>query len=91
MSTEMMQREAPFAIPDGSTAQSSRGSGAVNLGMGERYLRPLLERIQAGQLDSTFVITHRLPLDEAPHGYEIFKHKRDGCVKVVLDPWQQAA
>ena len=57
----------------------------------QRYLRPLLERIQTGQLDSTFVISHRLPLDEAPHGYEIFKHKRDGCVKVVLDPWQQAA
>lgn len=57
----------------------------------QRYLRPLLERIQAGQLDSTFIITQRLPLDEAPHGYEIFKHKRDGCVKVVLDPWQEAA
>lgn len=32
------------------------------------------------------IITHTLPLEEAPHGYDIFKHKRDGCVKVVLKP-----
>lgn len=51
-----------------------------------RYLRPLLERIQNGDIDPTFVITHRLPLEEAPHAYEIFKHKRDNCIKVVLKP-----
>jgi threonine dehydrogenase-like Zn-dependent dehydrogenase len=52
-----------------------------------RYLRPLLDRIEAGELDPSFVITHRLPLDEAPHGYETFKNKREDCVKVVLSPW----
>jgi threonine dehydrogenase-like Zn-dependent dehydrogenase len=52
----------------------------------QRYMRPLLERIQAGELDPSFVITHRLPLDEAPRGYELFKHKQDDCVKVVLRP-----
>jgi threonine dehydrogenase-like Zn-dependent dehydrogenase len=52
----------------------------------QRYMRPLLERIQAGELDPSFVITHRLPLDEAPRGYELFKHKQDDCVKVVLQP-----
>jgi threonine dehydrogenase-like Zn-dependent dehydrogenase len=52
----------------------------------QRYMRPLLERIQAGELDPSFVITHRLPLDEAPRGYKLFKHKQDDCVKVVLQP-----
>jgi threonine dehydrogenase-like Zn-dependent dehydrogenase len=51
-----------------------------------RYLRPLLDRIEAGELDPSFVITHRLPLDEAPNGYETFKNKREDCVKVVLNP-----
>lgn len=217
MSTEMMQREAPFAIPEGSAAQSSRGTSAVNLGMGERWLniaagsalvlgggalalmrrfvpagllalgggmlvyravtrrsrlygmlalvradatpgagliveraitigRPRdevyrfrrdlgnLQRVLAGieaaspggrglsrwvvrapfgrraewqaQLDAdvpgNLIAWHSVPGSglanrgevrflDAPHGYEIFKHKRDGCVKVVLDPWQQAA
>ena len=49
-----------------------------------RYMRPLLERIQNGEIDPTFIITHTLPLDQAPHGYEIFKHKLDNCEKVVL-------
>jgi threonine dehydrogenase-like Zn-dependent dehydrogenase len=52
----------------------------------QRYMQPLLERIQAGELDPSFVITHRLPLSEAPRGYELFKHKQDDCVKVVLQP-----
>ncbi|MBD2460312.1 glutathione-dependent formaldehyde dehydrogenase [Oscillatoria sp. FACHB-1407] len=51
-----------------------------------RYLQPLLDHIQNGRIDPTFVITHTLPLDEAPHGYDIFKHKRDNCIKVVLKP-----
>jgi len=49
-----------------------------------RYMRPLLERIQNGEIDPTFIITHTLPLDQAPHGYELFKHKQDNCEKVVL-------
>jgi threonine dehydrogenase-like Zn-dependent dehydrogenase len=51
-----------------------------------RYLRPLLERIQNGEIDPSFIVTHRLPLDEAPRGYELFKKKEDGCLKVVLTP-----
>jgi threonine dehydrogenase-like Zn-dependent dehydrogenase len=57
----------------------------------QRYLRPLLERIQRGELDATFIITHHMSLDQAPLGYQIFRAKRDGCVKVVLDPWRAAA
>jgi len=51
-----------------------------------RYLRPLLNHIQNGMIDPSFVITHRLPLEQAPHGYKIFKEKQDNCVKVVLKP-----
>ena len=52
----------------------------------QRYTRPLLERIERGEIDPSFVVTHRLPLDEAPQGYETFKNKEDNCVKVVLSP-----
>jgi threonine dehydrogenase-like Zn-dependent dehydrogenase len=50
----------------------------------QRYIRPLLERIIKGEIDPSFIITHRLRLDEAPLGYEVFKNKEDHCVKVVL-------
>jgi threonine dehydrogenase-like Zn-dependent dehydrogenase len=50
----------------------------------QRYLRPLLDRIVAGEIDPSFVITHRLPLSEAPRGYQLFVDKLDRCEKVVL-------
>jgi threonine dehydrogenase-like Zn-dependent dehydrogenase len=52
----------------------------------QRYMRPLLERIQKGEIDPSFVITHRMRLEDAPHGYDIFMHKQDDCIKVVLKP-----
>ena len=52
----------------------------------QRYLQPLLEHIQNGDIDPTFVITHRLKLEEAPYGYEIFANKRDDCIKIVMTP-----
>jgi threonine dehydrogenase-like Zn-dependent dehydrogenase len=52
----------------------------------QRYMQPLLEHIRNGDIDPTFVISHRLPLSEAPDGFEMFKHKRDECNKVVLKP-----
>jgi threonine dehydrogenase-like Zn-dependent dehydrogenase len=55
-----------------------------------RYLSPLTERIQKGEIDPTFLVTHRLPLEQAPHAYEIFKHKREHCIKVVLKPGEVA-
>jgi threonine dehydrogenase-like Zn-dependent dehydrogenase len=51
-----------------------------------KYLKPLTERIQKKQIDPSFVITHKLPLEQAPHAYEIFQKKQDGCIKVVLNP-----
>ena len=52
----------------------------------QRYMRPLLERIQKGEIDPSFVITHRMTLDQAPQGYRTFRDKQDECVKVVLTP-----
>jgi threonine dehydrogenase-like Zn-dependent dehydrogenase len=52
----------------------------------QRYMRPLLERIQNGDIDPTFVVTHTLPLEEAPRAYDMFKNKEDNCIKIVLKP-----
>ena len=51
-----------------------------------RYMKPLLERIERGDIDPSFIITHRLPLDDAPKGYRLFRDKKNECVKVVLKP-----
>jgi threonine dehydrogenase-like Zn-dependent dehydrogenase len=56
----------------------------------QRYMPALLERIRNGEIDPSFVVSHRLPLDEAPRGYEMFKNKQDECVKVVLKPQERA-
>ncbi|HET8657157.1 MAG TPA: zinc-dependent alcohol dehydrogenase [Longimicrobiaceae bacterium] len=52
----------------------------------QRYLRPLLERIERGEIDPTFIITHELPLEDGPRAYRMFRDKQDDCVKVVLRP-----
>ena len=52
----------------------------------QKYLQPLLDLLESGEIDPTFIITHRLFFFEPPHGYEIFKHKKDNCIKVVLKP-----
>jgi threonine dehydrogenase-like Zn-dependent dehydrogenase len=49
-----------------------------------RYMRPLLERIERGEIDPTAIITHRMSLDDAPRAYDMFLHKEEGCVKCVL-------
>jgi threonine dehydrogenase-like Zn-dependent dehydrogenase len=52
----------------------------------QRYMKPLLERIERGDIDPSFVITHHMKLDEAAKGYDMFVHKDDQCIKVVLTP-----
>lgn len=52
----------------------------------QRYSQPLLQKIEAGEIDPSFVITHSLPLAEAPGAYKTFRDKEDGCIKVVLKP-----
>ena len=51
-----------------------------------RYIGPLMERVQAAEVDPSFVITHSVPLDKAPEMYRTFREKEDGCIKVVLKP-----
>ncbi len=51
-----------------------------------RYMKPLLERIQRGEIDPSFVISHRVSLDQAPEMYKTFRAKQDECVKVVMKP-----
>jgi threonine dehydrogenase-like Zn-dependent dehydrogenase len=52
----------------------------------QRYMKPLLERVERGDIDPSFVITHRMQLGDAPLGFDMFLHKQDECVKVVLTP-----
>jgi threonine dehydrogenase-like Zn-dependent dehydrogenase len=52
----------------------------------QRYMRPLLDRIVRGDIDPSFIITHRLPLDDAARGFDLFGKKQDDCLKVVLKP-----
>ncbi|MBA2436523.1 MAG: glutathione-dependent formaldehyde dehydrogenase [Verrucomicrobiota bacterium] len=52
----------------------------------KRYTQPLLDRINAGEIDPSFVITHNRPLTEGPELYKTFRDKKDGCIKVVLKP-----
>jgi threonine dehydrogenase-like Zn-dependent dehydrogenase len=58
----------------------------------QKYLRPLLEMIGEGKIDTTFLISHRLPLEEAPEGYKMFKEQQNEVTKVVLKPdWERKA
>jgi threonine dehydrogenase-like Zn-dependent dehydrogenase len=52
----------------------------------QKYMRPLLERIQAGEIDPSFIITHRVTLNDAPEMYRSFRDKEDDCIKVVMKP-----
>jgi threonine dehydrogenase-like Zn-dependent dehydrogenase len=52
----------------------------------QRYWGKLLERIEKGEIDPSFVITHPMRLEDAPQGYDIFTNKEDDCIKIVLKP-----
>lgn len=72
-------------VPIGSAV--NRG---LTLRMGQtpvpRYMRPLLERIEKGEIDPSFLITHKLKLSDGPDAYKTFRDKQDGCIKVVMTP-----
>jgi threonine dehydrogenase-like Zn-dependent dehydrogenase len=57
----------------------------------QRYMAPLLQMIQDGSIDPSFVITHRVPLDKGPEMYKTFRDKEDGCIKVVLKPGERSS
>jgi threonine dehydrogenase-like Zn-dependent dehydrogenase len=56
-----------------------------------RYMKPLLDRVQKGDIDPSFVVSHRVPITMAPEMYRTFNDKEDECTKVVLDPWANGA
>ncbi len=80
-----MLDKIPFGASFGTGLTFKMGQTHVH-----RYSQNLLNRIQNGEIDPSFVITHRLSLDEAPAAYRTFRDKREQCIKVVLDPWQEA-
>ena len=71
----------PFGVAFGKGLTWKMGQTHV-----QKYLPRLLKHIQDGDIDPTFVITHRLNLKDAPQAYETFKHKKDNCIKVVMTP-----
>lgn len=54
----------------------------------KRYMGKLMAMINEGKIDPSIIITHSLPLSDAPHGYELFHNRTENCIKVVLKPWQ---
>ena len=52
----------------------------------QRYTEPLLQMIQDGRIDPSFVVTHTAPLERGPELYKTFRDKKDGCIKAVLKP-----
>ena len=52
----------------------------------QKYLQPLLDRIQQGEIDPSYIISHHLSIEDAPKGYKMFRNKEDNCTKVVLKP-----
>jgi threonine dehydrogenase-like Zn-dependent dehydrogenase len=55
------------------------------------YMKPLLERIERGQIDPSSIISHRISLDEAPEMYKVWRDKGDNVTKIVIDPWTEKA
>ena len=53
---------------------------------GQKYMPAMLDHLTKGELDPSFLATHTMPLEEAPRGYEMFKDKKDGCVRAVFAP-----
>jgi threonine dehydrogenase-like Zn-dependent dehydrogenase len=78
-----------FGFPDKIPFGAAMNKG-LTFRMGQthmqRYMSPLLSRIEAGEIDPSYVITHRVKLEDAPKMYKTFRDKQDGCIKVVLKP-----
>lgn len=52
----------------------------------QRYLEPLMKKIEDGEIDPGFLITHKIKLEDGPDAYKMFQEKKDGCIKVVINP-----
>jgi threonine dehydrogenase-like Zn-dependent dehydrogenase len=76
----------PFNLVPIGTAMNKGLTLRMNQANVKRYMPHLLEHIRAGRIDAKGIITHRFPLEEAPHAYELFEQKKDDCIKCVLIP-----
>jgi threonine dehydrogenase-like Zn-dependent dehydrogenase len=54
-----------------------------------KYMKPLLERIEKGQIDPSYIISHRITLDEVPGMFKVWRDKRERVTKIVIDPWAE--
>jgi threonine dehydrogenase-like Zn-dependent dehydrogenase len=54
-----------------------------------KYMKPLLERIEKGQIDPSYIISHRIALDEVPEMYKVWRDKQERVTKIVIDPWAE--
>lgn len=78
--------KVPFGAAFGKGIKMKMGQTHMH-----RYMKPLLGRIEKGQIDPSFLISHRITLDEAPKMYEVWRDKKDKVTKIVIDPWAKAA
>ena len=76
----------PDKIPMGAFMNKGLQMRAAQTHM-QRLTQPLLDKVLKGEFDPSFVITHRLPIEEGPAAYRTFRDKKDNCIKVVLKPW----
>jgi threonine dehydrogenase-like Zn-dependent dehydrogenase len=56
-----------------------------------KYMQPLLDRIQKGEIDMKFLISHRIGIEQVPQMYKTWVDKEDNATKIVIDPWAEAA
>ena len=54
------------------------------------YMKPLLQRIEKGEIDPSYIISHRITLEDAPRMYEVWRDKKEAVTKIVIDPWAEA-
>ena len=73
--------KVPFGAAFGKGLTMKMGQTHVH-----RYLKPLLDRVDRGEIDPSGVITHRIAIDDVPAAYRTFKRKEDNCIKVVIKP-----
>jgi threonine dehydrogenase-like Zn-dependent dehydrogenase len=83
----------PGSTPSTQSNALHRSAAAVTYRSGRcparYYMEKLLPVVRERRFDFTSVFTHRLPLSQGVEGYAMFDEKRDGCIKVVLDPWAE--
>jgi threonine dehydrogenase-like Zn-dependent dehydrogenase len=78
--------KVPFGAAFGKGITMKMGQTHVH-----KYMKPLLDRIEKGQIDPSFIISHRITLDQAPEMYQIWRDKKEKVTKIVIDPWAAKA